>query len=71
MEDSLDGSILAAGGHLRLEDDAKGSIADDLALCVGDFLGLTGQSILDLLADDLCRTNEVELVDVNVAIDDR
>ena len=55
LEDSLDGSILAAGSHLGLEHDTEGAIADNLTLCVGDLFGFTGQSILDLLLDDLCE----------------
>jgi hypothetical protein len=55
LEDSLDGSIFAAGSHLGLEHDTEGAIADNLTLCVGDLFGFTGQSILDLLLDDLCE----------------
>jgi hypothetical protein len=54
LEDSLDGSILAAGSHLGLEHDPEGAIANNLTLCVGDLFGFTGQSILDFLLDDLC-----------------
>ena len=53
LEDSLDGSVLAAGSHLGLEHHTEGAIADDLTLRVGDLLGLAGQSILDLFANDL------------------
>lgn len=54
LEDSLDGSILAAGGHLGLKHHTERSIAHNLALCVGDLLGFARQAILDLFADDLC-----------------
>lgn len=53
LEDSLDGRVFPAGRHLGLKDHTEGAIADDLTLGVGDLLGLAGQSILDLLADDL------------------
>lgn len=53
LKHSLDGSILAAGGHLGLEDDTKRSIAHDLALGIRDLLGFTGEAILDLFANDL------------------
>lgn len=32
LKDPFDGSVLAAGHHLRLEDHAKRAIADDFAL---------------------------------------
>ena len=54
LQDSLDGSVLAAGGHLGLKHDTKRSIADDLALSIRDLLVLACQAILDLFADDLC-----------------
>lgn len=54
LKDSLDGSVLAAGGHLGLEHHTKRSIAHDLALCIGDLLGFARQAILDLLTNDLC-----------------
>ena len=53
LKNSLDGSILAAGSHLGLEYHTEGAIANNLALRVSNLLGLTGQSILDLFADDL------------------
>lgn len=73
LQDSLDGSVLAAGGHLGLKHDTEGSIADDLALGVGDLLVLAGQAILDLFADDLCAGKEEETsvnTDQRGAIDD-
>lgn len=60
LQDSLDGSVLAAGGHLSLKHDTERSIADDLALGVGDLLVLACQAILDLFADDLCAGKEGE-----------
>lgn len=53
LKDSLDGSVLAARSHLGLKDNTEGAITHNLALSVGDLLGLAGQSILDLLPDDL------------------
>jgi hypothetical protein len=58
LQDSLDGSVLAAGGHLGLKHDTEGSIAHDLALGIGDLLVLARQAILDLFADDLCAGKE-------------
>lgn len=55
LEDSLDGSIFPARSHLGLKHNTEGAIAHNLALSVGDLLGFAGQSILDLLADDLCE----------------
>jgi hypothetical protein len=54
LQDSLDGSVLAAGGHLGLKHDTERSIADDLALGIRDLLVLPCQAILNLFADDLC-----------------
>lgn len=54
LEDSLNGSILAAGGHLGLENHTKGSIAHDLALSVGDLFVLASKAILDLFTNNLC-----------------
>lgn len=58
LQDSFDGCVLAAGGHLGLEHHTKRTIAHNLALCVRDFLGFPRQSILDLLADDLCAVGK-------------
>jgi hypothetical protein len=58
LQDSLDGSVLAAGGHLGLKHDTERSIADDLALGIRDLLVLACQAILDLFADDLCAGEE-------------
>lgn len=38
-----------------MEDNTKGAVADDLALCVGQISSLSSKSILDTLADDFCR----------------
>lgn len=53
LKDSLDGSILAAGSHLGLKHHTERSVANNLALCVGDLLGFARQAILNLFADDL------------------
>lgn len=53
LEDSLDGSIFPARSHLGLKHHTEGAIAHNLALGVGDLLRFAGQSILDLLPDDL------------------
>lgn len=58
LENSLDGGIFTTGSHLGLKDHAEGAIADNLTLGVGDLLGLAGQSILDLLTDDLLRASQ-------------
>lgn len=53
LQDSLDGRVLAARGHLGLKHHAERPVAHDLALRVRDLLGLPCQAILDLFADDL------------------
>lgn len=55
LENALDGGILSAGRELGLEDDTERAIAHDLALGVLHLFRLTGQSILDLFANDFCR----------------
>lgn len=55
LQDSLDGSIFPARSHLGLKHNTERTIAHNLALSVGDLLGFAGESILDLLADDLLR----------------
>jgi hypothetical protein len=52
LQHALDGRILAAGRQLGLEDDAKGAVADNLALRVGKVLVLASLAVLDLFADD-------------------
>lgn len=71
LEDSLDGSVLAAGGHLGLKHHTERSIAHDLALGVRDLLGFARQAILDLFADDLCAAGEQDKLVGNTAIDGR
>jgi hypothetical protein len=56
LEHTLDGRIFPAWRQLCMEDNAKGSIADYLALCVGELSRLSSQAILDLFADDFCST---------------
>lgn len=53
LEDALDGGVLAAGRELGLENDSERTIANNLALRVGQVLVLAGQAVLDLLPDDL------------------
>jgi len=55
LEDSLDRRVLTTGGHFGLEDHAERAIAYNLALRVGNFLGLAGQAIVDLFVDNLYR----------------
>lgn len=55
LEHSLDRRVFTAWRQLGVEDDAKGPIANDLALRVGEFSGLTSQAILDLLTDYFCK----------------
>lgn len=55
LEHSLDGCVLAAWRQLGVEDNTEGTIADNLALCVSQFSGLSSQAVLDLLADDFCQ----------------
>jgi hypothetical protein len=38
LKHALDGGVLAAGRQLCLEDDSKGAIADDFALCIRQVL---------------------------------
>jgi hypothetical protein len=54
LQDSFDGSVLAAGRQLGLEDDAKRAVADDLALRIGNVSGLASDSVLDSLPYDFC-----------------
>ena len=54
LEYALDGSVLARGRQLGLKHDAKGSIAHNLALGILHISSLTGDAILNLLADDFC-----------------
>lgn len=54
LQHPLDGSVLAAGRQLRLEDDAEGAIADDLALRIGKVFVLARLAVLHFLANDLC-----------------
>jgi hypothetical protein len=54
LEYSFDSCILIARGELRLEDDAKRSVAHDLALGVLNVFGFAGQPILDLLPYHFC-----------------
>lgn len=61
LEHALDGSILAARRELRLEYNTEGSIPNNLAVGVLDFPGFTGQSILYLLADNLCSQKEKDI----------
>lgn len=55
LQHTLDGRILAAGGQLGLEDDAKGAIADDFALRVREVLVVARHAVLHLLANDFWR----------------
>lgn len=54
LKDTLDGSVLAAGRQLGLEDDTERTIAYDLALCIRQVFVVAGQAVLNFLADDLC-----------------
>lgn len=54
LQHTLDGGILARRRQLRLENDAEGAIADNLAVCVLHFPRLACDAILDLFADNLC-----------------
>lgn len=54
LKHPFDGSILAAGRHLRLEDNPERAIAHDLALRILHLLGFPGQSVLDLFAYHFC-----------------
>ena len=53
LKDTLDCCIFAVGRELGLKDNTKGSIADDLALRILHFPGLTSHTILYLLTDYL------------------
>lgn len=58
LQDSFNGSIagqlIIVGKQPRLEDDSKGSIADDFALGIFDVLGLASSPILHLLTNHVC-----------------
>lgn len=54
LENSFDGSILAAGHHFGLKNHSERPIADDLALRVRDLLRFPCQAILDFFSNDLC-----------------
>lgn len=51
LQHTLDGRIFARRRKLRLEDDTKGAIADDLALGILQISCLASDSILYLFAD--------------------
>lgn len=55
LEHSFDGGIFARWGKLRLENNAEGPVANDLALSILHLARLSSQSILDLFANDLCN----------------
>ena len=55
LQHPLDGSILATGGQLGLEDDAKRPIANNLALSVCELSSLSGQAVLNLFANDFWK----------------
>lgn len=57
LEHTLDGSIFTTGRELGLEDDTKGTVADDFALGVLHLFCLSGQAILDLFANYLCTAS--------------
>lgn len=54
LKNTLDGSILVARGKFGLEDHAKGAVSNYFTLRVLHFPGLSGETILYLLTDDLC-----------------
>ena len=56
LQNSLDGRIFSAGRELGLEHNTERAVADDFALCVLQFPRLSRQSILDLFAYDLYKT---------------
>jgi hypothetical protein len=53
LEYALDGGIFTRGRELRLEDDSKGPIPNNLALCVLQVPRLACDAILHLLPNDL------------------
>lgn len=55
LEHTLDRRVLAAWRQLGVEDNTERTIADDLALRVGELSCLSGQAILDLFADNFCK----------------
>ena len=67
QQDPLDGGVLTAGRELRLEDNTKGAIANNLALRILDFSGFSSQSILDLLANDFCRALSAHVLGIGWA----
>jgi hypothetical protein len=58
LQHALDSSVLSRGRQLGLEDDTERAVADDLALGVLHFFGLSGEAVLDLLTDDFCCSGQ-------------
>ena len=54
LEHALDGSVLSGRRQLGLEHNTETTVANDLALSVLHFLGLSSEAVLDLLTDDFC-----------------
>ena len=52
LEHAFDCRILVGWRQLSLEDNAKRSVANDLALGILQVSGLAGDAVLDLFADD-------------------
>lgn len=59
LQHSFDGGILTRGREFGLEHNTEGTVADDLALCVGHLFRFAGEPILDLLPDHLCYANAI------------
>ena len=55
LKNPLNGSILSGWRQLGLKDDTERAISYDLALRILQVPGLASNSILNLLADNLCN----------------
>lgn len=53
LKNAFDGTFFIIGSNLALKDHSEGSVANDLVLGVLDVASLAGDTVLDLLADDL------------------
>ena len=54
LQDSFDRRVFSSRRELGLENDAKGPISDNFALCVLHFSCLASDTVLDLFTYDFC-----------------
>lgn len=58
LKNTLDGGVFSAWRQFGLEDDAKGAIADNLALRILHLFRLASETVLDLFANDFCMARQ-------------